>query len=496
VAIAVADSARLADPDLWGHVRFGQIVLSGHHLLRHDSFSYSAAGRLFHDHEWLSDIVTASMYNALGVFGLKLMKLAAAAATILLLSFALPETGATASAQFPILLAAAVAVAPFMQFRPQIFTFALLSAVLLILTRDNYRRTGRIWLAIPILIVWANLHGGFIMGIAALGTYAAVTALQDFAAARGPRHAIRLLGATVGAAAASLATPYGLGNWYAIAHALANPYTRVAMADWEPLLRSLGRHLHDGSATAFYDILPLALMAALALAYYAAPDTADLPMVAIAAVVSLAAVLSSRNAPIAAIAIAIPLARHVALAMANRASAADAIRPPPRATLANQAILGTVTLALLFGNNFFSNRLAATAPYPGAAVAFMKRHGLRGNILNNFLWGDYLIWHAMPESKVFIDGRYDTVYPQDVLRQFMLFHFDKAAGATILDAWPHDFVMIAPDSGASRIMRTRSDWKLIYSDSATLLYARAGSPATQIRGVPIAAGVVPASSFP
>jgi hypothetical protein len=83
-----------------------------------------------------------------------------------------------------------------------------------------------------------------------------------------------------------------------------------------------------------------------------------------------------------------------------------------------------------------------------------------------------------------------------VLRQFMLFHFDKPGGACILDLWPHDFVMIAPDSPANRIMRMRDDWKLIYGDSATLLYARAHSPATQIRGVPITAGVAPQSSFP
>ena len=57
VCIAIADSIRLPDPDLWGHIRFGQAVLSQHHLLLHDTFSYSAAGQYFYNHEWLTDIV-------------------------------------------------------------------------------------------------------------------------------------------------------------------------------------------------------------------------------------------------------------------------------------------------------------------------------------------------------------------------------------------------------------------------------------------------------
>ena len=495
VAIAIADSVRLADPDLWGHVRFGQLALSQHHLVLRDTFSYSAAGRVVHDHEWLSEIVAATMYNAAGIFGLKLMKLALTAATILFLALAEAETGAPALAQFAILLAVAVTAAPYMQFRPQMFTFALLSGMLLMLARDAYRRTGRLWLAIPILAVWANLHGGFIMGIAALGIYAACCGFQEVASGRGLRRALGLSAVTVAGALATLATPYGLGNWYAIAHALANPYTRIAVADWQPLLRAIARSLHENPAGAIYDLAPLAMMAALATAWLLARETSDLPLVAIAAVMSVAALLSQRNVPIAAIAIAVPLARHVALAMAAGRShdhAAQSESPRPRVRLANQLVLAAIAIAMLAGTNFFSGRLAATAPYPAGALAFMKEHSLTGKVLNNFLWGEYLIWHLPPESKVFVDGRYDTVYPESVLRQFMLFHFDKPGGADILEQWPHDFVLIAPDSGSNRIMKARAGWKLIYRDDSAMLYARADSRAAGLPGVPFAGAAMPA----
>src|SRR5208283_6126596 len=92
IAIVVADSTRLADPDLWGHVRFGQDVLAQRRLIFYDQYSYSAPGHLFLDHEWLTDILMGAIYNAFGTVGLNLMKFACSAATILLLALAMEET--------------------------------------------------------------------------------------------------------------------------------------------------------------------------------------------------------------------------------------------------------------------------------------------------------------------------------------------------------------------------------------------------------------------
>ncbi len=77
----------------------------------------------------------------------------------------------------------------------------------------------------------------------------------------------------------------------------------------------------------------------------------------------------------------------------------------------NQAILIALSIVIFVQGGFFSRSLTSPDPYPASACEFMKQHHLRGNILNTFQWGDYLIWHTAPESKVFIDGRYDTVFP-------------------------------------------------------------------------------------
>ena len=52
---------------------------------------------------------------------------------------------------------------------------------------------------------------------------------------------------------------------------------------------------------------------------------------------------------------------------------------------------------------------------PVRAVEFMQSHGLEGNVLAQYGWGQYVIWHGAPGMKVFIDSRYDLAYPPAVV---------------------------------------------------------------------------------
>ena len=124
------------------------------------------------------------------------------------------------------LLVASVGLILQTQFRPQMFTLVCLSALIALLARDNYRRGPTIWLAVPLMALWANPHGGFVAGIVTLALYSGVAALCDLAAGEGLRRAIRLAPVTLAATAATLVNPYGIGMWKAVLYALSNPYTR------------------------------------------------------------------------------------------------------------------------------------------------------------------------------------------------------------------------------------------------------------------------------
>ncbi len=494
-AIAVADWSRFADPDLWGHVRFGQDVLRQGHLVWRDPYSYSAVGHLWLNHEWLSELIMGALYNSFGVFGLKLMKFACAALTIIFMAAAESETGASPLLQSAILLASAVTVATQMQFRPQVFPFAMLSALIYLLARDVYRSRAPLWLAIPMLAVWANLHGGFILGVATLAIYGTVRGVQDLVAGRGVARLSRLGAITILATLATLATPYGIGTWRAVMHALLNPYTRIVVADWQNLFTSIGSRWHTDPLTVVFFEIALLLIAALVFSFVLSPTADDLPLVGIAGVLSVAAIVSVRNVPIAVIAIAPPLARHLPIALRRRLPWFANAGPVKRASRWSQALFATLAVLLIARGDFFSNHLDAGAPYPVSATEFIKQRGLKGNLLSLFSWGEYLIWHLGPDSKVFVDGRYDTVYPQEVLEAFFAFNYARPGAEIPLDKYPTEYVLIPPELAARRLMDSRRDWRLVYRDDVSMLYARGDLPAAKFPGIPIVGTAMPAS-FP
>ncbi|HKV55118.1 MAG TPA: hypothetical protein VJN94_10820 [Candidatus Binataceae bacterium] len=184
LAIAAANLNNYADTDLWGHVYFGNIILRHGPYLGPERFSYTAVGHAWLDHEWLCEALMAMLYSTFGTIGLQFWKLACTAVTIVFLADGIGETSAPIEAQAPVLLASALALAPYMQFRPQLFSFVMFAALLAGIARDNFGRHAPLWLAIPGFALWANLHGGFFVGVAMLGIYAAIRGARDLAPCR------------------------------------------------------------------------------------------------------------------------------------------------------------------------------------------------------------------------------------------------------------------------------------------------------------------------
>jgi hypothetical protein len=485
VIIAVADAGRFADPDLWGHIVFGRGILSSGHLTRIDPYSYSAAGHVWNDHEWLSEVALAAFYGAMGVVGLKLMKFICTAATIVLIALGQAETGATVNTQFVVLIVTAMALGPQMQFRPQLFTFIFLAAMLWLLARDNYGRRAHLWLIIPMMALWVNFHGGFFIGLVVLGLYTVVATTRDLIEGRGWRHGIGLAAITVAAAAATLVTPYGLDNWRAVSHTLNNSMTRELVMEWEPLLVVMRISTHSARSVWLLYLAILGLMGALVVAFALTPRGGDLPMVTIAALMIVAAFTSVRNMALAVIAVSGPLTRHAMLVAARWRGNAPAPPAIPRQSRGNQIVMALIAVAVLVETGLFSPRLTEGIRYPTGAVAFMHARGLKGNILCDFNWGEYLIFHSAPDSKVFMDSRYDLVYPSKVIRDYVDFYFGLTGANRVINSYPHDFVLIPPHSGAWPVMIARKDWRLIYRDQDAGLFARVDSPIARSAGVPV-----------
>jgi hypothetical protein len=417
------------------------------------------------------------------------MKLICSAALIALLALNLAETGAPTSMQSPVLIASAVALGPQLQFRPQLFTFIFLAALLMLLTRDNYGRGSPLWLFIPMMILWVNFHGGFFMGLAVFALYGLTAAARDIWRRRGLSHGLSLGGLLAAATLATLITPYGLDNWRAVSHTLDNQLTRNLIVEWEPMLRVMLRNAHSGHSALLLYMLILGMMAAFVALLALTFSLDDLPLAAVGLMMAAAAFVSVRNMALAVIAISGPLAHHGAILAERigprRAAIAPAAPIRGRRWLVHQGVLASLAIALFVRTGLFSPTLPLGIPFPVGAIAFMKTHRINGNILCDFDWGEYVIYRMTPGSKVFIDSRYDLVYPQSVIRDYMEFYFAMPGADRVLDSYLHNYILIPPQCAAYALMAKRPAWKLIYRDPDSALFARANSAAANAAGVPV-----------
>jgi hypothetical protein len=489
IIIAIADLQRWADPDLWGHVAFGRAMLATHRLAFHDSYSYSAPGHLWLNHEWLSETLMGAFYDLGGVIGLKLMKFGCCVAVIALLVRGLAEIDSPLTLQFGILVAASIAIAPQMQFRPQVFSFAMTAGLLAILTRYTYRGEAPLLVLIPMLWLWANLHGGFIIGLAALATFSTVRMTTDLCGSRGAWVGARLFAILAASTVVTLVTPYGLGTWNAVGHALTNPHTRAVIDDWQPLTSSLVAMWHENHVAALSGLFAIAMFLALVVTLVLNPRRGDSAIVAVAVLMIVAALIAMRNVPLAVIATVMALAQH--------SSSFFPASPTQRASRTGQILIATVAVILLIGSGLLSPTLRAGSAKPVGAIAFMRTHRLSGNVMSDFAWGEYLIWHMAPASKVFIDGRYDTVYPPRVIDDYLAFQYGEPGAKNVLRKYPHDFILLSPnDEAALALIASAPEWKRIYRDGTCILFARADSEAAKIPAVDVTAQSTPPSYFP
>jgi hypothetical protein len=105
-----------------------------------------------------------------------------------------------------------------------------------------------------------------------------------------------------------------------------------------------------------------------------------------------------------------------------------------------------------------------------AAVEFMQKNQLSGKILNGFNWGEYLIWFLYPSCKVAMDGRYETVYGDDLCRLHSEFYYGRPGWRKFLEQFPPDFILVDPRSQVYALLKAAPDWRQVYRDAGCALF--------------------------
>jgi hypothetical protein len=466
----------LADPDLWGYLAFGRQfwILDGFPYA--DIFAYTPTKPLWVYHEWLTGVIFYPIYQFLGAAGLQLFKYAIGLGTALLIYKTARLRGASPGASAACLLL----ISPFFSFayspvRAQVFTNLFLVLTMLILEKSRQNRDSRLlWWLIPIFLLWANFHGGFVAGLGIIGLFATGETLSR-------SKSIPLWLILIPATLITLLNPYGLQYWIYLKDALLMP--RPDISEWHSLFFAL----QSGDLSP--NILVFLILFVLAVLMFFASRSCRLSDIFLILATSFLAFQHVRHQSLFFIMMGCLAPLYFTGAWNNFRQFANQIERWKKAFHVLTPVL-FCCLFIFFGFRFMTGQpldltLRNTSPgqtsednYPAGAVHFIKQHKLRGNILPEFNWGEYILW-SLPDSRVAIDGRYETVYTEKPSKEYFAFNRGTTGWREYLNQYPHDMVLFRPESFIGQAMRTLPDWRLVYSDADGILFMRQSSAAAK-----------------
>ncbi len=380
IAGGVFATAWLADPDLWGHLRFGLDAIRDRALTSVDPYSFTSDVQWI-NHEWLSEVVLGLAYLTGDNTGLMLSK-----ASVVLCSYAVMASrlrSAPAAARWWVLTLVIVACHSLtLTWRPQVWT--MLGVTVLTATVEwPLRRKALLWP--PMFALWANLHGGWLVGLGVLGALTIGRVLDD----RDIKDGVMGAAVLIFCAIATLATPYRLELWDFVWRTVG--FGRSDITEWRAVWSS--------------DVVGLALWLLTALAAGVALKrdgwrwSAMLPVLMLAA----ASLRVTRLGPLFTIA--------VAMLLWGRGAATPIVFSRP--------LLALLTVATLVPSGVIVRAqrecvvsAGSRPPDASAAGALIEA---KGRIMVPFDWGQYALWHFGPDLQVSFDGRRETVYSQQTI---------------------------------------------------------------------------------
>jgi hypothetical protein len=455
-ALAIALCRSTADPDLWGHVRFGQDMLTSGAVRVPDVYSFTS-DRPWVNHEWAAEILMALSFNAAGPIGLNGLRLVVVSVVLALVWRRLQTIGAARIAA-PLLAVAALGI--FLRVhpvRPQLFSVLCFAVLLSLLTRADDGASVRPLVAVPFLMAaWVNFHGGWIVGLGTLAVWSA-----GRMASRWPpdRAGLAAVACTAAACLATVVNPYGVGLWRFLAETVRTG--RAGIGDWQPLLS-----LPAGFWSSW--ILPF-LVAALALAR--ARGRLNLSYAVIVILLGAGAVRVSRLDAFFALAVVFLLTPALVSAPAA-ASPRIAIEPARKSPLLAglAAVCAVATIVIVVRRLPMIDVNASFMPEPEVA-AYVQASHLSGRMLTWFDWGEYAIWHFGPGVKVSMDGRRETVYGDRLVEDHLQFYAGRADKLRYPDALGADFVWLPTGLGVVAALRS-AGWHPVFDGPVSTILAR------------------------
>jgi len=453
----------VTDPDVWWHLRTGQIVLQTRHVPHVDPYSYTRLGAPWIDHEWLSQVLIFFLFQS-GGYGALIIFFGAVVAGALLLVFARSPGKPYVAAVVTVL--GAFASAASWGARPQMLTFLLASLTLLLLER-SYHGPKLLWWIPGVTLLWANLHAGYALGIGFLILFAIGDALDVAFGFSSPSELVSRVKTLFPVLGLSLAAvginPYG-------AELYAYPFQTLHS-------RSMLTYISEWVSPDFHEAryVPLLLMTLGTLILpVLSPRRLRPRELVLLLVATYAALRSVRHIPLYVL-VAVPtLSTMIESCIANFPWQLPAEKPLTRPRAAwNALLLAGFVVFLVARLGFVVSRQAQAEArqFPAAAVSYLRANHPPGPMLNHYDWGGYFIWE-LPQYPVYIDGRADVYGDALEDERSSLYWVLRKDWEEVLERRGIRMIVLPPDAPLVTALRLVPGWKQAYADSQAVILSR------------------------
>jgi hypothetical protein len=470
IVVLVVICRRVGDPDFYWHLATGQWMLNHGTLPTHDLFTYTVNGRSWADQEWGSEILLALVFGAGRFLAVSLVYTAVIWAGMWLIwrRIGLERTPPVIAAAC--LLAGAAAGVAVWGPRSQMISFTLLALTLLWIEGYLRDRSHRLFLLPAVMVIWANLHGGFVYGLFFVGLAAATeSARWIFAAEKAaPRRRALGLWVVLGiSAVAALLNPHTISVYLIPLHIQFSSAQQSFIAEWK------SPNFHSPEEWGL-GLMLLLTVCAMALRRQRLWDVC----VAVASfILALAAV---RNGAIAVAAVTPVIAWGLGggwNASAWQARFADYVarRRKDLTVLATFALVLTTAVTGTVLVDTLSGQAASTrANFPVGAADWLAAHPTVGTrMFNAYDWGGYLLHRFYPESnrRVFIYGE-ATLMSNHLVQEISDVENAKPDWQQILASNRVDYVVERTDSSLSMALTVDPQWTRVYDDGFAVIFVK------------------------
>lgn len=461
----------LNDCDTGYHIRAGEVILNTHAIPRQDMFSFISPPLPWTAHEWLSEVIMALVHRASGLTGVVIFFALIIAVTYYSFFRMLRAGKENILLVVAVFLLATASSQLHWLARPHVFSLGLLMIWYHLLDGYHYRDRNLLYILPPLMLLWVNLHGGFVAGFVLLGIYLLgniVNSLTASEAERGPYlQKCKYLGLiTLLCLLAALINPFGY-------HILLFPFNLVSnQYIMDNVMEFVSPNFHEPLPFKYFFLLMIAVFAV-------SRERLSLVEIALILFFTNMALYSVRYIPLLVIIAAPVMLRKLGLIVGQasgrpieflkkRAEAIAAIDNSAKGWLWPVAGVAAVVFSAAGGRLDYT---FSPEKKPVAAVEFLKKEPIRGNMFNNDEFGDYIIYAAWPDYRVFFDGRID-MYGAERLKEYNKIVSFKQGWEDVLDKYRIDWIIFDAKSELSRFLLKNDGWRLIYADRVAHIFVK------------------------